>query len=554
MKHPKPTRSTLARTMSPLLQGLGWKLLAARRLRPAAWLLRAALASDPANPQAWLLYGHCLKERRLLTEAEAAYRMARRRGYSAAECNSQIGQVAAMTGNRAKALRVYRLLADNGHNASSIAEHFLTRLLAHDPRRGSEAVGFRPGPPGSEPGPVLYDVTDLMDHAVRTNTGTYTVTGIQRIQFELLGRTVEAPDAGKSKTGYVFFHPVALRFVLVDPQRLVDLVNGRITAGTTRFETQVAIMEDGASCEGLQNACLVNLGVSANPAHFGEVRRMRGCDGWKQVTLVHDCLPLTNPEYFDQLTADRFRTFIRQSAACTDLFLTSTQATRRRLTDALKAQGVADPKVSVVPFGSNDAVPPQPGADELALERLGLAGTSYVLFVSTLEIRKNHRLALECWKALVERHGSGAVPPLLLVGRMGWLVEDLVRELAELDVDKIPVRHLQGIGDDDLNVLYRNCMFTLYPSLAEGWGLPVTESLAWSKPVLASSLDVICEAGGDLVDYADPRSLESFVKLAELLIFDPDYREARGVRIAASYVRRTWSDVARDIDQIVRRN
>ncbi|MBC7285050.1 glycosyltransferase [Hoeflea sp.] len=540
--------------MSPVLQGLGWKLLAARKLRPAAWLLRAAIAFDPANPEAWLIYGHCLKERRRLKEAEAAYRMARRRGYGDAECDFQIGQVATMTGNRAKALRVYRLLADNEHYASSIAELFLTGLLAHDPLRGPEAVGFRSDPPGSEPGAVLYDVTDLTDHAVRTNTGTYTVTGIQRVQFELLGRTVAGTDAGKSTTGYVFFHPVALRFVLVDPQRLFDLANGRITAGTTRFETQVAMMEDGASCEGLQNACLVNLGVPANPAYFGEVSRMRGRNGWKQVSLVHDCLPLTNPEYFDQLTADRFRSFIRQSAACTDLFLTSTQATRRRLIDALKAEGRADPNISVVPFGSNNTVPPQPGADELALERLGLAGTEYVLFVSTLEIRKNHRLALECWKALAQRHGPGAVPQLLLVGRMGWMVEDLVRELGELDVDKVPVRHLQGIGDDDLNVLYRNCVFTLYPSLAEGWGLPVTESLSWSKPVLASSLEVICEAGGDLIDYADPRSLESFIEVAELLLFDPGYRASREARIASNYVRRTWSDVARDIDRVVRTN
>ncbi|MBV1762789.1 glycosyltransferase [Hoeflea sp.] len=540
--------------MSPLLLGLGWKLLAARRLRPAAWLLRTAIALDPADPEAWLLYGHCLKERRLLKEAEAAYRMARRRGYGNIECDFQIGQVATMTGNRAKALRIHRLLADSGHYASMISELFLTSLLSHDPRKGPETVGFRPVPPGSESGPVLYDVTDLIEHAARSNTRTYTVTGIQRIQFELLGQAAGSPGAGKSTTGYVFFHPVVLRFVLVDPQRLFDLANGRIMAGTTRFETLVAILEDSASCEGAQNACLVNLGIPANPAYFGEVSRMRGCTGLKHVNLVHDCLPLTNPEYFNQLTIERFRSFIRQSAAFTDHFLTSTRTTRRRLIDALKSEGAADPKVSVVPFGSNDAVPPHPGADELALERLGLAGTEYVLFVSTLEIRKNHRLALDCWKALAERHGSGAVPQLLLVGRIGWMVEDLVRELGELDVDKVPVRHLQGIGDEELNVLYRNCVFTLYPSLAEGWGLPVTESLSWSKPVLASSLDVICEAGGDLIDYADPRSLESFIEMAELLIFDTGYRASREAWIASNHVRRTWSDVARDIDRVVRTN
>ena len=97
-------------------------------------------------------------------------------------------------------------------------------------------------------------------------------------------------------------------------------------------------------------------------------------------------------------------------------------------------------------------------------------------------------------------------------------------------------------------------MVTLYPSLAEGWGLPVTESLSWSKPVIASSLEVIWEAGGDLIDYADPRSLESFIEVAELLIFDTGYRASREAWIASNHVRRTWSEVAQDIDRVVRTN
>ena len=157
-------------------------------------------------------------------------------------------------------------------------------------------VGFRPVPPGSESGPVLYEchgfdrtcrkVEHPNIHCDRDTAGPVRTAGPDR----RVPRRQQVNDRV-----CVFFTPVVLRFVLVDPQRLFDVANGRVMAGTTRFETLVAILEDSASCEGLQNACLVNLGIPANPAYFGEVSRMRGCNGWKQVNLLHDCLPLTNP-------------------------------------------------------------------------------------------------------------------------------------------------------------------------------------------------------------------------------------------------------------------
>ena len=129
---------------------------------------------------------------------------------------------------------------------------------------------------------------------------------------------------------------------------------------------------------------------------------------------------------------------------------------------------------------------------------------AYVLYVSTLDVRKNHRLLFQVWKRLIAKHGADAVPDLVCVGRKGALTDDFLSELEN-------ARHLGGrivvehdVDDAGLARLYAGCLFTVFPSIAEGWGIPVTESLAHGKYCVASNASSLPEVGGDLIDYHDP--------------------------------------------------
>jgi glycosyltransferase involved in cell wall biosynthesis len=107
--------------------------------------------------------------------------------------------------------------------------------------------------------------------------------------------------------------------------------------------------------------------------------------------------------------------------------------------------------------------------------------------VSTIEIRKNHRLLVRVWQRLIARHGIEAVPALIFAGQIGWMVDDLLADLAASGHLARKTEHKPGLSDEGLDEAYRSCLFAVFPSLCEGWGLPIAESLAHGKFCVASN-------------------------------------------------------------------
>ena len=102
-------------------------------------------------------------------------------------------------------------------------------------------------------------------------------------------------------------------------------------------------------------------------------------------------------------------------------------------------------------------------------------------------------------------------------------------------------------SDAELASLYRDCLFTLYPSFYEGWGLPVTESLCFGKTVAASNRGSIPEAGGEFCAYFDPDDLNDAERVVGGLIRHPERIAALEERIATSFRPPGWDDTARAV-------
>jgi glycosyltransferase involved in cell wall biosynthesis len=98
--------------------------------------------------------------------------------------------------------------------------------------------------------------------------------------------------------------------------------------------------------------------------------------------------------------------------------------------------------------------------------------------------------------------------------------------------------------DGEVAWLYENCAFTIFPSLSEGWGLPITESLSYGKYCLAADNSSQPEAGQGLAFHAE--NMDGAAWLAEIrrLVTEPGYREAMNTRVAANYRSRSWDDVS----------
>jgi glycosyltransferase involved in cell wall biosynthesis len=147
---------------------------------------------------------------------------------------------------------------------------------------------------------------------------------------------------------------------------------------------------------------------------------------------------------------------------------------------------------------------------------------SYALFVSTIEVRKNHVLMFRAWRRLLEELHSDVVPTLVFAGRVGWLVEDLMRQIANADHLDGKLVVVEDPNDAELAALYQGCQFTVFPSLYEGWGLPVTESLAFGKPCLIADRTSLPEAGGALARRFDPDNLNDAFTAIRDVILDPN--------------------------------
>jgi glycosyltransferase involved in cell wall biosynthesis len=162
------------------------------------------------------------------------------------------------------------------------------------------------------------------------------------------------------------------------------------------------------------------------------------------------------------------------------------------------------------------------------------------MFVSTLEVRKNHLLLVNVWQRLIAKHGADAVPELLFVGKMGWMIQELKTRLQETNYLNGKVVHFDSLLDADLSEAYRRCLFTIYPSFCEGWGLPISESLGHGKFCIASNRASMPEVGGDLCDYFDPSNEDDAFRTIEHAVLDSSYIAARNEQVVRSYVPGSW--------------
>lgn len=401
---------------------------------------------------------------------------------------------------------------------------------------------------------IVFDVSDLV--------GFFNVarlpTGIQRVQIEVISNLL-AREGGGSNVAVCTFSKDRDLWSEVPADIFLRLCQLSLESGDLADETWSnavkslrAITELSPEFQFQEGACLVNLGTSWwLQNYFLHVRRAKELYGVRYVPFVHDMIPIMTPEHcVKELTQD-FISWALGVFSHADHFLTNSEASKRDLLTVAEQLGhtIAPQNIHVVRLNADFRKPTISVPIAQTLSRYGLVEQQYVLFVSTVESRKNHLSAFKAWQDLIRRRGAGDVLKLICVGNRGWL-NDAVFSKLEADKDlQSKVMIVSGVSDPDLANLYKASAFTLYPSTYEGWGLPVTESFCYGKAALLSDSSSLPEAGGNFADYFRVGDQAEFLQKLERLMFDLPYRREREQNILSNFQPRPWRELGEDVEQ-----
>ena len=260
------------------------------------------------------------------------------------------------------------------------------------------------------------------------------------------------------------------------------------------------------------------------------------------VALVHDLIPFLNLQHDDSVPAAVFEPWLDRVGRMACRLLAVSEATKSDLQNYFAKKQINVPPICVTPLPHEFSAM---RTETTAVEIRSILSSNYALFVGPVSGRKNAKRLLEAWAKVLSRVGPGQTPTLVISSRRG------AEEIYETHIKPIEshVRLLDRPGDQELSQLYAHAAFTAFPSLYEGWGLPVGESLWHGTPCITSNCSSMPEVGGPLCDYVDPTSVDSIADAVERFARDKEYRARRAAAIQKINLRK-WIDFAQNVVDI----
>lgn len=224
----------------------------------------------------------------------------------------------------------------------------------------------------------------------------------------------------------------------------------------------------------------------------------------RTVVTVHDLSLLMYPETHEAHLVARARRRLPIMVRTATMIITPTESVKRDLCDYLQ---VAPEKVVAIAEAPRRQFHPASAAEITAAKRKFGLQDDFILFVGTIEPRKNLLTLIQALEEII--FYSAFRPQLVIVGKKGWLSEDLFSYI-ERSTIKEQIIFTGYVSDDDLRALYSACSVFVYPSLYEGFGLPPLEAMACGAPVVASRISSLMEVTGGAAVLAAPKDVRSF--------------------------------------------
>lgn len=258
--------------------------------------------------------------------------------------------------------------------------------------------------------------------------------------------------------------------------------------------------------------------------------RLLGAVARRRVVTVHDLTYKRFPELLQDETLHNLEAHMQREIALSDAVICVSESTRRDLLRYYQAD-----ERRIVTVHSGLAINP-------ATARPRNLPARYILFVSTVEPRKNLEILLDAFDRL---DYDGA---LVIVGKIGWKSEAIVPRLRAANI-----HHLDYLGAEDLAAVYAGAELFVFPSIYEGFGFPMLEAMAHGVPVIAANSSSLPEIGGDAALYFDPRDAQELAAAITRVLGDPALREQLVARGRARVGEFRWERAAAETLRVLRR-
>lgn len=355
-------------------------------------------------------------------------------------------------------------------------------------------------------------------------------TGIPRVEYELAKHLIE--QGAKPIAWY------RNRFVEID---IAGDVDGQARRRRPFWLRKSVAFENGGT------VVLVSVWWSKRP--FQTIRHLKENHNLRFVTMLHDLIPIRRPEFLpDDGSADRFRHHVDGVLALSDLIIVSSGYVAKDVRSYADERGIRIAPVEICPLCSDLKQKTAPtGSSRLKV----FTPEKFVVFVSSINSRKNHRWLYFLWRRIAEELGD-IVPPLVFAGQLERM-EVSTLELISADVAMWNKKlfFIDGPSDSELSWLYANCAFSVFPSLCEGWGLPITESLSFGKYCLAADNTSLVEVGQGLTFNADPLDGLAWIGEIRRLLQDPECLRRANDRIVADFRARSWPEFGDQVANLI---
>ncbi|MBM0203762.1 glycosyltransferase family 4 protein [Micromonospora sp. STR1s_5] len=404
------------------------------------------------------------------------------------------------------------------------------RQLSYD--EGSAGVDW------NTTGPTVWlDITDLFRY---TTSGNTTVTGIQRVIVNLVSH---AGLAGRPVVPISFEKGVAHRSSLRQTIELVSRLQSGSSSEPDVTRDWAVLAAERRPAELVAGDTLILPGAFSEIGSVDLIARLHAT-GVRVVLLIYDLIQISHPEFVSpQAHRSALRTLVDLSPFISSI-LTISHYVAAEVRAFLEQRMELKRPVRAVPLATELA--PVPSAAKVGAKVAKVAEGDFILSVGTLEPRKNQIYLVRVWSELRRIEGL-VVPKLVLVGKWGRRGGELDRLIEELGCLNDWLFVFDRASDAELQHLYERCLFTSFPSFAEGWGLPVGESLARGKPCIASERTSVPEVGGSFVRLIDPSDVQAGVRTFETVLRDRGGLSAWAERIRSGFVAKPWSAYAGEL-------